>query len=191
MKTRWLKLLVLGLAVNMVSLAAYGERIKDIATVAGVRTNQLVGYGLVVGLDLRIRNYNSTVLYGTYEDGGILKRGKFDIAMYAWLSSPEPASKEAIYSGKNIPPNGQNNPRIDNEELTTLLERASNEVDEETRIKLYKKISDMLVTEAPVIPLFWYTSVDACIDGLMNFKPNPTQSADSWNAQLWYLKQSK
>lgn len=27
------------------------ERIKDIATVSGVRTNQLVGYGLVVGLD--------------------------------------------------------------------------------------------------------------------------------------------
>jgi flagellar P-ring protein precursor FlgI len=27
------------------------ERIKDIASVAGVRTNQLVGYGLVVGLD--------------------------------------------------------------------------------------------------------------------------------------------
>jgi peptide/nickel transport system substrate-binding protein len=144
-----------------------------------------------VGVDLRIRNYNSTVLYGTYEDGGILKRGKFDIAMYAWLSSPEPATKEAIYSGKNIPPKGQNNPRIDNEELTSLLERASNEVDEKTRIELYNKISEILVSEAPVIPLFWYTSVDACIDGLKNFKPNPTQSADSWNAQLWYLRQSK
>ena len=30
---------------------ARAERIKDIATVNGVRTNQLVGYGLVVGLD--------------------------------------------------------------------------------------------------------------------------------------------
>ena len=31
--------------------AARAERIKDLATVAGVRGNQLVGYGLVVGLD--------------------------------------------------------------------------------------------------------------------------------------------
>ena len=31
--------------------AARAERIKDLATVNGVRTNQLVGYGLVVGLD--------------------------------------------------------------------------------------------------------------------------------------------
>ena len=30
---------------------AHAERIKDIASVAGVRANQLVGYGLVVGLD--------------------------------------------------------------------------------------------------------------------------------------------
>lgn len=34
-------------AVNVV----HAERIKDIATVAGVRSNQLVGYGLIVGLD--------------------------------------------------------------------------------------------------------------------------------------------
>src|SRR5215470_1013561 len=31
--------------------AAHAERIKDLATVQGVRPNQLVGYGLVVGLD--------------------------------------------------------------------------------------------------------------------------------------------
>ena len=33
------------------TLPAHAERIKDLATVQGVRNNQLVGYGLVVGLD--------------------------------------------------------------------------------------------------------------------------------------------
>jgi flagellar P-ring protein precursor FlgI len=32
------------------SAAAFADRVKDIATLAGVRTNELVGYGLVVGL---------------------------------------------------------------------------------------------------------------------------------------------
>lgn len=36
------------------------SRIKDIASVAGVRTNQLVGYGLVVGLDGTGDNTNNT-----------------------------------------------------------------------------------------------------------------------------------
>ena len=43
------------LAVALVLLSIPGEsradRIKDVASVAGVRNNQLVGYGLVVGLD--------------------------------------------------------------------------------------------------------------------------------------------
>src|SRR6218665_2253725 len=40
------------IAVMLVfSTVAQAERIKDIANVAGVRPNQLVGYGLVVGLD--------------------------------------------------------------------------------------------------------------------------------------------
>ena len=40
--------MVLGLLLAMPVLA---ERLKDIATISGVRSNQLVGYGLVVGLD--------------------------------------------------------------------------------------------------------------------------------------------
>lgn len=39
------------LTINLLSNHVYAERIKDIATLAGVRTNQLVGYGLVVGLN--------------------------------------------------------------------------------------------------------------------------------------------
>ncbi|EAR20214.1 flagellar basal body P-ring protein FlgI [Nitrococcus mobilis] len=35
----------------LIAAAAHAERIKDLATVAGVRPNQLVGYGLVAGLD--------------------------------------------------------------------------------------------------------------------------------------------
>lgn len=39
------------LAMNLIMSQVYAERIKDIATLAGVRTNQLFGYGLVVGLN--------------------------------------------------------------------------------------------------------------------------------------------
>jgi flagellar P-ring protein precursor FlgI len=35
----------------LTSAAAHADKIRDLAQVAGVRTNQLIGYGLVVGLD--------------------------------------------------------------------------------------------------------------------------------------------
>ena len=45
--------IIMALAVLILASAeaAQAERIKDIATIKGVRSNQLIGYGLVVGLD--------------------------------------------------------------------------------------------------------------------------------------------
>jgi flagellar P-ring protein precursor FlgI len=41
----------LAMVLLLLPLAAAAERVKDLATVLGVRDNQLLGYGLVVGLD--------------------------------------------------------------------------------------------------------------------------------------------
>lgn len=51
----WRHAMNCGLACLLVAASAmtpvHAERVKDLATVAGVRSNQLVGYGLVVGLN--------------------------------------------------------------------------------------------------------------------------------------------
>jgi len=46
-----LALLSIGLSLSFLSLTAQADRVKDLAEVAGVRDNQLIGYGLVVGLN--------------------------------------------------------------------------------------------------------------------------------------------
>jgi flagellar P-ring protein precursor FlgI len=51
-EARWLRLLQLvALAALLLPGLVLAERVKDVASVAGVRSNQLVGYGIVVGLD--------------------------------------------------------------------------------------------------------------------------------------------
>src|SRR3954469_18720424 len=45
----WLRVVALLSALG--TLPVHAERLKDVANVAGVRTNALIGYGLVVGLD--------------------------------------------------------------------------------------------------------------------------------------------
>ena len=42
---------VAALLIGLFSQTAAAERVKDLATIQGVRPNQLIGYGLVVGLD--------------------------------------------------------------------------------------------------------------------------------------------
>jgi len=54
MPCRWSKfVLIVSVAISLLGFSvspASAERIKDVATIAGVRSNQLVGYGIVVGL---------------------------------------------------------------------------------------------------------------------------------------------
>lgn len=45
------KLAALLLSLSLMAPAVHAERLKDLASIAGVRQNQLSGYGLVVGLD--------------------------------------------------------------------------------------------------------------------------------------------
>lgn len=49
--SRFIKALLLLAVLMMATGVARAERIKDMASVSGVRENQLLGYGLVVGLD--------------------------------------------------------------------------------------------------------------------------------------------
>jgi len=46
-----IRTVLITLAILTISQLSFAERIKDLASIAGVRSNQLVGYGLVVGLD--------------------------------------------------------------------------------------------------------------------------------------------
>jgi flagellar P-ring protein precursor FlgI len=45
------QILIIALGFLLLATSVYAERIKDLAQVQGVRSNQLIGYGLVVGLN--------------------------------------------------------------------------------------------------------------------------------------------
>jgi flagellar P-ring protein FlgI len=47
----WRQIVLLVISILIIPVTTQAERLKDIASIAGVRDNQLVGYGLVVGLD--------------------------------------------------------------------------------------------------------------------------------------------
>lgn len=48
---KFLKVIFTLLCLSAISTVALADRVKDLASVSGVRSNQLVGYGLVVGLN--------------------------------------------------------------------------------------------------------------------------------------------
>ena len=57
----------------------------------------------------------------------------------------------------------------------------------EDRKAVYDRVAEILLEEVPIIPLLWVTQLDAMPTALRNYRPNPTQSGDTWNASRWWL----
>lgn len=144
-----------------------------------------------IGVELAIQNHHPTLLFASYDEGGVLKRGMFDIALYASLTPPDPSTKEGSYSAGFIPPTGQNYSRFRNEELSRLLSDGSKTVTFTERKRIYDEVARILAEEVPIIPLLWVTQLDAMPVSLRNYRPNPTQSGDTWNANEWWLDDNR
>ena len=48
---RSLSIIVIFLQMMLGASLCYADRLKDLTSIAGIRSNQLVGYGIVVGLN--------------------------------------------------------------------------------------------------------------------------------------------
>tara|TARA_A100001011_G_C14301805_1_gene841124 strand:- start:675 stop:1802 length:1128 start_codon:yes stop_codon:yes gene_type:complete len=48
---KWVSLILISIQLSLFSSFGFSDRLKDLTSIAGVRSNQLVGYGIVVGLN--------------------------------------------------------------------------------------------------------------------------------------------
>ena len=140
-----------------------------------------------IGVDLAIKNHHFSELYASFDEGGLLRRGTYEIALYAVLMPPDPSTKDGSYSAECIPPKGQNFTRIRDGRLTQLLKAGNRIVSFDERKRIYDEVAVVLAEEAPVVPLLWVTQLDCMPKELRNYRPNPTQSGDTWNANEWWL----
>ncbi len=60
-----------------------------------------------LGVDLQLKGFDYATLYAAAQSGGILNGGKFDLAMYAWVSGSDP-DDSSQWTCAMIPPAGNN-----------------------------------------------------------------------------------
>jgi len=140
-----------------------------------------------LGIELKIKNYFSTVLFASQEEGGIIKTGKFDWVMFSWYAAPDPSSLESIYSEHFIPPDGQNYSRFRNKNITELLKLGTMHVAFGERKKIYDEVAEIIAREVPMVALYWRVNIDPFRDSLQNYKPSPSMSGSSWDCNEWWL----
>lgn len=82
--------------------------------------------------------------------------GKLSIFRGSWVADyPDAENYLFIFHSKNFSPNGPNYTHYKNEYFDTLFEKSLQVTELKKRQKLYQKMDSLLMTSAPVIPLYY------------------------------------
>jgi peptide/nickel transport system substrate-binding protein len=135
-----------------------------------------------IGVEMQAKSYDFATLYAAAESGGILNGGKFDLAMYSWVSGADPDNSSQWTCGA-IPPAGNNVTRFCTPQMEAAQRQALSTFDQSARTKAYHAVESLLVSDAPASFLYYRSFVYARVPELQNFTPNGT--SEGWNAQEW------
>lgn len=135
-----------------------------------------------IGVEVKIETIPGSVLFSP---SGPLKKNTFDAAMWAWDTDVDPDPTAFFHSGR-IPPQGSNVSRYRNPELDLLLDRAASTVDQAERKRLYQRISRILLSDVPDVPLLNWNLVSAHLTRLEGWRPGPAGAL--WNCARWRLR---
>jgi peptide/nickel transport system substrate-binding protein len=141
-------------AIRLLTISVYGELASFIA-------KELEDIGLKVQVEVIQK---SLLLEYTAKSQALFFRG-------SWIADyPDAENYLSVFYGKNpAPPNytRYKNPRFD-----MVYEQALNVTDDSIRLKLYQQLDQMIIDDAPIIPL-WYDEVIRLVNpGIKGFQPN-------------------
>ncbi len=137
-----------------------------------------------IGLDLRIDNRPSTVLFGQ-----VTRERTFPhLVMYAWTSAPT-THFYTIWHSKQIPTRennfvGQNTPGYRNPEVDRLLDLTEQELDEAKRREVLLKVQELWAEDLPSIPLYFRLALNVQRKALQNYLPRGFGGVP-WNSEQW------
>ena len=140
--------------VKLLTIAVYGDLASFIA-------KELEDIGLKVQVEIVQK---SLLLEYTAKSQALFFRG-------SWIADyPDAENYLSVFYGKNpAPPNytRYNNPAFDN-----IYEQALLVTDDSSRLKMYQQLDQMIINDAPVIPL-WYDEVIRLVNPrVQGFQPN-------------------
>ncbi len=135
-----------------------------------------------IGVDLQLKGFDYATLYAAAQSGGILNGGKFDLAMYAWVSGADP-DDSSQWTCAMIPPAGNNVSRYCSPAMEAAQRLALSTFDRTVRKRAYAQSQSLLLRDAPAAFLYYQSLRYAHVPGLQYFLPNGI--SEGWNAQDW------
>jgi peptide/nickel transport system substrate-binding protein len=137
-----------------------------------------------VGVIVHTRTQLSSTIFGGYQAGGTLARGKYDLAIYQWYAGIDP-DDSSQFTCANRPPNGYNQSFYCSPAMDAAQAQALASYDVAVRKPAYAKIEALLVRDAPIDFLWWPRNIQALNPDLHGFDPNP--AVETWDIATWSI----
>ena len=116
-------------------------------------------------------------MFAPYAEGGIIYAGKFDIVGFAWQDDVI-GDLTNLYASREIPPNGQNDPRYRNPVFDKTLAVFRKTYDPARQKMLAGIVQRQVVADVPTIVTSFREDVFGFNDDLRDFHPNAVTAFD-------------
>lgn len=114
-------------------------------------------------------------------EGGLLKKGDFDLVLFQWVLGADPDMVEVFRCGGVLNHAGYCNRRVSRDLL-----RGNLIVDAGERAALLNRVDAKLAADVPVLPLYQASVPFAFRATIRNVVPNDREGV-TWNAEDWWL----
>ncbi|HTW85757.1 MAG TPA: ABC transporter substrate-binding protein [Candidatus Sulfotelmatobacter sp.] len=180
-------------ARRLFAAAGYGPShplALDLAIIGNYHTHQVEAVALqselhALGVEVHIHPYVGNQYDAPPESGGILSRGRYDIAIYGWYAGMDPDDSGQFMCDQR-PPNGYDHSFYCSAAMDAAQRDALRSYDEPARRAAYARVEALLLRDVPIAFLASPVAISAIRDDLTGFSPTlVTQDA---GAQRWQLR---
>lgn len=137
---------------------------------------------------IEIKKFLNPDIFAGKEKPRSLEGGQFQIALFAWVSSPYVSGNESIYktpSGDNL---GQNYTRAGNPEVDKLFPQINAATDQEQIKTLGNEVDKLLWDDLYTIPLYQKPTFLAYNSDYTGIVENATNAGPLWDSTAWAQK---
>jgi peptide/nickel transport system substrate-binding protein len=137
------------------------------------------------GVDVYIKNYNSSELYSTLSAGGIEQSGKFDVIVENWANGTDPDDSILVRCDM-APPNGWNVYHFCSRALDAAETTAITSYNRAVRKGAYDRIQSVLQRQLPFFVLWYVQQIDVVNTDFRGYKPAHAVTP-FWNPWEWSI----
>jgi peptide/nickel transport system substrate-binding protein len=144
-----------------------------------------------LGANVAVQNYPSQQLFAGFEQDGVLARGLYQAAIWAWIMPADPDSQFSTLHSSRTPgagqPSSQNYSRCHDRAVDQALALGRATLDESQRGAAYRTFQHAYAQARCEVPLYRRLAIGVVSPRLHNFVLNAGPPGSTWNLVDWWL----